>query len=352
MKFCALQDDYCWGSETFGVADLGYRDSLVRDGWLAGNLMSEVMDTYIDRVVGDDVYSWYGRQFPVCIRTIKCNGRMPLRVHPDDVVAGQRFDLLGKEKLWIVLRCGQDARVCIGFKEDCDASSVWQGCLDGSIEQLLNIVAPHPGQHFHIAPGTPHTLMGDIEVLEISEASSADICMCPWGQELGSEEFDDSITLVDALDFIDYKAWKSGECCCGHHHHHEEEIVHELLDIPQMKVNMLRLTDPLHIYGEQFGSFILYCCLGGEASVQIEVLGQTARFPFAEGECILVPVECSDFFLVPTDRDTRVIEVSIPPREDKDEYINPDVADHLEGEEDDCDDDDCDCGCGHHHHHS
>ena len=30
FRFCALQNDYIWGSETFRAADLGYRDSLIR----------------------------------------------------------------------------------------------------------------------------------------------------------------------------------------------------------------------------------------------------------------------------------------------------------------------------------
>ena len=29
FKFCTLQDEYPWGSETFSLADLGYRDTLV-----------------------------------------------------------------------------------------------------------------------------------------------------------------------------------------------------------------------------------------------------------------------------------------------------------------------------------
>ena len=73
MKFCALQDEYSWGSEEFKLADLGYRDSLVRDGWLAGNSLGELMDTYLDRVTGDRLYQYYGRQFPVCVRVL--NGR-------------------------------------------------------------------------------------------------------------------------------------------------------------------------------------------------------------------------------------------------------------------------------------
>lgn len=328
MRFCELRDDYCWGSESFGVADLGYRDSLVAEGWLGGNLLGEIMDTYIDRVVGDDVYEWYGRQFPVCVRTVRCRGRMPLRVHPDDETAAQRFDLLGKEKFWMVLRCAPSAKVCIGFKEDCDATSLWQGCIDGSVEQMLNVIAPHAGQYFHIAPGTPHTLLGDIDVLEVSESSSADICLCSWGQSLGAEEFDETMTIADALDFISYRAWKSDAFPSSR----RDGRVTELLNIPQMKICRLDLTDPLHISGEGSVSFALYCCAAGSASVQVDVCGRKACFGFKAGECLLVPAECNDFCLVPVDRQTEVLEVSMPARSERDAYINPNATERLEDE--------------------
>ena len=64
IKFCTIQDEYEWGREEFKLADLGYKDSLVREGWLAGNSIGELMDTYIDRITGDNTYEYYGRQFP------------------------------------------------------------------------------------------------------------------------------------------------------------------------------------------------------------------------------------------------------------------------------------------------
>ena len=60
LKFCVLQDDYAWGTEEFLLADLGYRDSLVRSGWLAGNSVGELMDTYFDRIPGERAVSSHG----------------------------------------------------------------------------------------------------------------------------------------------------------------------------------------------------------------------------------------------------------------------------------------------------
>ena len=317
MRFCTLLDEYGWGSDEFKLADLGYRDSLVRDGWLAGNAFSEVMDTYMDRVVGDNVYQFWGRQFPVQVKHIRVKGKMPLRVHPGAEIAGQRYDLLGREKLWYVLRAGSGACVMTGFERATDASEVYAKCLDGTIDGILRKTAPSEGQCFHIRPGVPHAAWGDIEIIEISESSPLDFCLCSWGQEVSEEEFDPALGLVDALDFIDYGPWEPEEAP----HSHAGDIVSKLIDIPEFTVTKLILTDPLHIYSDKFDSFILYTCLRGEASVQLEVLGQTARFPLEAGQTMLVPAECPDFLLVPTDRGTTILETTVAPREEKDSYL-------------------------------
>ena len=96
FRLCTLEDKFPWGSETWALADLGWRDTAVRDGWLAGNMMNEVMETYLDRVVGEEVFDWYGLQFPFCIKTLRVDGRMPLTACPEDLTALERYDSLGK----------------------------------------------------------------------------------------------------------------------------------------------------------------------------------------------------------------------------------------------------------------
>lgn len=317
MRFCSLQDEYPWGTETFKIADLGYRDSLVRDGWLAGNSISELMDTYMDRVTGGTAYDFYGRQFPVCIRHLKIKGKLPLQVHPDDEIAAQRYDFLGKEKLWYVLRAGKDAGLAIGFRDGSDASEVFARCNDGSIGDILNIIAPHAGQSIRIAPGTPHTAFGDIELLEIAESSPLDFCLHGWGQEVPEEAFDPALSLVDSLDFINYTRYSS-DCGKGD----------ALADIPQFTVRRIGLTTPLRVKGNGSDEFVLYSCIGGGASVQIDVFGSKAVFGFSAGETILVPAECTDFDLLPAERDTILIETMVH-RHEEDSYIDPSAEAEL-----------------------
>lgn len=314
VKFCTLQDDYPWGSEEFKIADLGYRDSLIREGWLAGNSLAEVMDTYLDRVVGDAVYEWYGRQFPVCVRHLRVRGRMPLRVHPDDETAAQRYDFLGKEKLWYVLRAGRDARLMAGFRRDTDASEFYARCLDGSVEDLLGVIAPHAGLCLRIPAGTPHAAAGDVEILEIAESSPMDFCLCGWGEEVHPDEFDPALSLVDALDFIHYGRFEVPA--------HAGE---RLADLPQFRVDRLRLSAPLAVTHDATAPFLLYSCVQGAASVQLPLPGaQRLDFPLRSGETMLVPAECAEFRLLPLERDTVLLETTVQ-RTETDPYINPDA---------------------------
>ncbi len=307
MKFCTLQDDYSWGSEEFRLADLGYRDSLVREGWLAGNSIGEIMDTYIDRIAGDDTYEYYGRQFPTCIRILKVRGKMPLVVHPDDETAEQRYDFLGKDKLWYVLRSGRNARIGAGFREGTDAGTFFSACVDGSVENLLNIIAPYAGQSIHIAPGTVHYAEGDIDILEIAQSSPLDFCLSAWGTETG-EQFDPSLTLAEALDFIDYGRFRQ-----------EIPDGNTLVKTDAFTVTRMELNSPVKCNNAEYNSFILYSCTHGAASVQMEVLGQTAIFPLVREETLLIPAECEDFTIVPTERDTVLLETTSD-RKQKDSY--------------------------------
>ena len=350
LRFIPITDEYGWGREEFKLADLGYRDSVIAEGWLGGNAISEVMDMYMDRVVGENVFEYYGRQFPYQVKLIRVNGRMPLRVHPEDEIASQRYDLLGKEKLWYVVSAGRDARLMIGFRKDTNASEVYEKCLDSSISDIMNTIAPIEGKAYRIKPGTPHAASGEMLIAEVSESSPLDFCLCSWGEEVSPEEFDESLNLVDAMDFIDYGRYSAPQEDCGHHHGHDS-ILHKLVDIPQFTVNKAELHDPIHIYSEKFDSPFYYLCLKGEASVQVQIEGiGTAAHVLKEGQGILVPAEVPDFILAPLDKNTVLLETYLEKRESADPYINPEAPEFTDDEDDGCEDEEC--GCHHHHDHS
>ena len=353
--------------ESWEIADMGFEDSVLANGWLAGNTISDIMETYLERVVGDDVYKYYGRQFPLLVKFLDINGKLSVQVHPDDEVAAERYDALGKSELWYVLDAQDDAKVYLGFNREVTAQEFYDKCNDGTVVELLNEFHPRKGDVIFITPGTVHAAEGNIQLVEIQESSDLTFRLYDWGREK------DPITarpihLEEAIDIIDYHPYDmckyrkgplwgdeaSYEPCCPHddhrncedhdHHHHHEHHAHEgqvvetLVESAQFTVSKLNLADPLHIYTEQFGSFIIYVCVEGAASVQVPSTkpggeAYMENYEFKEGETIMIPADMPDFYLVPRDRSTVLLEAVTRVRDELDAYIDPDTDPYLEGED-------------------
>ncbi len=316
LHLCSLEDKYIWGKEEFRLADLGYRDSLIKDGWLASNSLSEVMDTYMDRMVGDFSFNVYGRQFPIQVKHIFCEGKMPLRVHPDDSIAETRYDALGKEKLWYILSADAQSRLVLGFNKNIDATRLIDGLQDGSIEEDLLKISVKPGSAYRIPPGLVHGAIGNVEILEISESSALDFCIYPWGAPLGEDEFDSALGIIDALDFIDYKKSEPAAVKAKKLNDH----VDELLNISQFIVNKIDLKDTLKISSEKSDTFSVYYCLYGKAQITAEVpdIGEV-HYPLEKDSLVLVPAEVAEVTLSPLEKTTAIIEalgqVTVPAEE-------------------------------------
>lgn len=365
--------------ESWELADMGIEDSVVTNGWLAGNTIGELMETYLERIVGENVYNYYGRQFPLLIKFLDINDKLSVQVHPDDEVAAERYDSLGKSELWYILDAKPGAKIYMGFKREVTAQEFYDRCHDGTVEELLNVIYPKKGDVLFITPGTVHAADGGILLAEIQESSDMTFRLYDWGREKNPATAR-PIHLEEAIDIIDYRPYDLGKyrkgplwgaeashvpCCdhdchCDDHDHHHEhtakegDVVETLVEAAQFVVSKLNLSDPLHIYTEKFGSFIIYVCIEGAASIQVPSVrpGGEAfmdNYEFSKGETILIPAEMPDFYLVPRDRSTVLLEAVTRVQEELDEYIDPSTEAFLEDEdyeglEDECCDDDHDHG--------
>ena len=301
------------------IQDLGYIDSPVEGGWLAGNTISEIMEMYMDRIVGEHVFAYYGRQFPVLVRALDGAERTPLLVCPDDETAEQRFDFLGKAKFWYVRDAKPGAKLYLGFREGVSADAFYNACKEGSVEALLNAVEPHPGDCFFIPPGLVHAALEGVSLVEIAESSPLDFRLFDWGRPFDGDAFDAELTLEAAFDFIDFRGFTPGAAPVA------PQPVEALAGCDAFTVSRIRLSDPLRVPGEELDSFRIYTCLQGGASVQATLEGPSPqRFPLRPGGSLLVPAELGDFFLVPEAPETVLLETTVERRSLRDTFLNND----------------------------
>ena len=354
-----LGDDVLIG-ESWELADMGIEDSVVANGWLAGNTISELMETYLERIVGEDVYNHYGRQFPLLIKFLDINDKLSVQVHPDDEVAAERYDSLGKAEIWYVMDAKPGAKMYCGFNREVSAQEFYDRCHAGTVDEVLNVIEPRKGDVIFITPGTVHAADGGLLIAEIQESSDMTFRLYDWGREFNPATARKT-HLDEAIDVIDYRPFDFGlyrkgplwgdeasyvachsheeghECHC-HEDSQEGQMIQNLVECPQFSVSKIALTDPLHIYTDKFESFIVYICLEGAASIQVPSVRENGEaymenYEFSKGETILVPADMPDFFLVPRDRSTLLLEGVTRPVEEQDSYIDPETEAFLEGED-------------------
>jgi hypothetical protein len=181
------------------------------------------------------------------------------------------------------------------------------------------------------------------EPCKVPEPFWADSCSCGCGDEHCT--CGDDCTCGCHEEGHECHCHEEGhECHCGEHHHHEahhhhdDKISETIVESPQFNVTKLNLTDPLHIYTEQFASFIIYMCVEGEASIQVPVESADGHksmdnHVLKAGETIMIPAQMGDFYLVPRDRETVLLEAVTRPVDEVDGYIDPFTEAFLDDED-------------------
>ena len=301
LKFLPDIVDMPWGTVEYMIADLGFVDSMASEGSLKGNTLSDIMQTYLEQVVGETSFEWYGTQFPVLIKRLHVKGRTSLHVNPDDESAEQRYDAFGKTALWYVESAGPKAKLFLGFKRPVTAEQFYMACQDGSVEKLLNVVYPVPGESYLISPGLVHAAQ-DVTLTEVAESSELWFRLYDWDRK------DREIHLEEAFDLIDFRA-KTAKVP-------QEDL---LAATPQFTIHRIELNQALKSHRAEDDTFLIYICVSGSMSVQVGENAWNAR----PGELVMLPSDVVDFFLIPAAGDTVLLEVRMDPRQDDDIVSDP-----------------------------
>jgi mannose-6-phosphate isomerase len=330
--------------ESWEIADLGDESNVVSEGFLAENSLFDLLETYLGDLVGDKVFEMYNLQFPVLVKLLDISKDISVQVHPDDEIALERYDNYGKEEFWHILDADESARIYLGFKRKVTATEFYDKCKDGTVVQLLNEIRPRKGDNFHIKPGTVHSAVGGIRLVEIQQPSDITFRLYDWEREFDPKTARE-MHLEEAIDCIDYSASNLSSLVIP-----TDTTRGPLVESDNFIISAVDLQESRHIYTERYDSFIIYICTQGSASFQVMEGGKKVSYDISKGGTILIPASLDDFFIVPLEKDTLLLEVWLRPAEEVDDYIDENVSADCGDSDSDCDEEDGEhCHCGHNH---
>lgn len=254
--------------------------SVISNGFLEGNDINDLVETYLGDLTGDAIYERYGNEFPLLIKILDIKEALSLQMHPDDSTAMERHNSYGKTECWYILDAEPNAKIYLGLNQDLTPQEFYDKCKSNTIESSLNVITPVKGDLIYVAPGTLHSATGGILVAEIQQVSDVTYRVYDWGRENDPKSARE-MHLDLAIDCINYKAIepnslirKGGVC-----------------DTPYFKIEEINIDGLKKLESHIFKSFIIYFVVEGD----VVVSGRGTNETVTKGQTILVPAYIGEY---------------------------------------------------------
>ena len=289
--------------ESWELSAIDGDESEVINGDLAGNTLSELLEIYMDELVGKPTFEKYGNEFPLLIKFIDASDQLSIQVHPDDEIAKERHHAYGETEMWYVLQADKDASIITGFNQSVDQERFQKALNDNTLESLLNIETNiSEGDVFYIPAGRIHSIGKGVLLAEIQQSSDVTYRIFDWNRlDLDGQPRELHTDL--ALGVIDYNHYSSYKTTYDKTVNKTNKIVNS----PYFKTNFLPFSYPVEKSFFKDDCFVIYIALEGD----FEILYQGGQTTVHQWEVVLIPADIPEFTLIPGARLVKVLEITV-----------------------------------------
>jgi len=283
-------------------------ESIVSNGFLAGNDLNELLEVYMDELVGEKIYQTYGNVFPLLIKILDANDWLSIQVHPDDKLAHERGLEGGKTEMWYVLQAEKDSKLISGFNQKINQQVYLQKLKEGKLTDILNFEQVQAGDVFFMPAGRVHALGPGIMLAEIQQTSDTTYRIYDWDRKDDQGKARD-LHLEEAMGAIDFEV---PDTYRSTYVKKKNETV-SLVSDPHFISNLLDLDTALQKDFTELDSFVIYLCVEGKCHV---VEADSEKVSLEAGRVALLPASTSQIHLIPEGK-AKLLEVYIQIAEEK-----------------------------------
>jgi mannose-6-phosphate isomerase len=318
LKFSPILKDKIWGGtklkslfdkntltdklgESWELSGYEGYESVVTNGFLSGNNLTELIEIYMGDLVGDKIYDQYGLSFPLLFKLIDANDNLSIQVHPGDEVAEERHNSYGKTEMWYVVDAEPGAELIIGFAKECSHEVYLDALEAGEVESLLQKVPVTKGDVLFIPAGLVHAIGKGVVVAEIQQSSDITYRIYDYKRtdDNGNER---ELHTEQALDVINFDASKEPKVA----YNSQINEITPLVECDYFTTNMLRFDAPVTRNYGQIDSFVAYMCLEGNLVIECN----DEKTIVYKGDTVLVPACIDEIGLIP-DSEVTLLEVYV-----------------------------------------
>jgi mannose-6-phosphate isomerase len=288
--------------ETWEISGVAGNLSQVADGPLKGATLPELIEEFKGDLVGNKVYEQYGTEFPLLIKFIDAAQDLSIQVHPDDQLAKERHNSLGKTEMWYVFQADEGAKLISGFSKETNKKEYLDHLNSGKLTDILNEEKVEAGDCFYLPAGRVHTIGAGLLLAEIQQSSDVTYRIYDFDRtdDEGNKRELHTEQALDALDYKHYSQYKT-----EYQRGLNKEI--PLVKSQYFQTNLLEFSTGIIREHYDKDSFVIYTCF--EGSAEIDVLGQTTKISM--GEAVLAP-QNAEYLHIKTNSGFKMLETFVP----------------------------------------
>ena len=272
--------------ESWEITGVKGHESIVAEGGTScedkGLTISELIQKYREKLLGEKVYERFGTDFPLLIKFIDSRQDLSVQVHPDDKLAKERHGCQGKTEMWYIINSKPGAKIYAGLNKHITPEDYVRmtdkETIDGH-SPLMDVIAAHDshvGDIFFLPAGRLHSIGTGNLLVEIQQTSDITYRVYDFGRRDANGNTRE-LHIDLAKDAIDYNVYTDNRST-----YDKDAQIAELVKCKYFNVRKLTIDKKASI-DFKIQSFVIAICLKGTA----EINGTYIR----QGETILVPAD-------------------------------------------------------------
>ena len=299
--------DYENVGEAWVMSDVEKYPTEVSNGAHSGDSLQDLLEVYMDELVGEKVYDVFGNHFPLRLKFIDATDDLSIQVHPDDDYALENEKSLGKTEMWYVLPSKGDAAIYLGWNQQMNVSLIHAAIADGTLSEYLREYKVHEGDVAYIPAGTVHAMRRNTIVAEIQENSDITYRLYDYNR-IGNDGKKRPLKLDKALQVMDFNP--DNEASYAPTMPRIDGVVN-LKKTPYFTANLLSPTRPVQRDYAPLDSFVAYMCVEGQCEVTaLDCETEDKSVSMRMGEAVLIPATLNDILITPQGH-CKLIEVYV-----------------------------------------
>lgn len=277
--------------ESWEVSGMEGDDSVVINGFLRGNSLSELVEVYMGDLVGEHVYDMFGSEFPLLVKLLDAKDNLSVQVHPTDAMAEENGLVRAKNELWYVVDAEKNSSVIAGFEVPVDEELCRNMLEAKTLGNVLHRISVKKGDAIFIPAGCVHSIEPGCFILEIQQTSDVTYRLYDYDRR-DADGNCRQLHIDEAMCAIDWQNWRNDKLNVVA----KSNQMVTLLDRPCFTSNLMEIDVPKEYELAMIDSFVILTCVSGHVTLKFD----NDYLTLTDAESVLIPAEMTSLTIVPT----------------------------------------------------